>query len=142
MQKNTRYPRIVLADDYPPFLEEVERFLRNDHEIVGLAHDGEEALSLCLALNPDIVLLDLSMPILCGLEVATRLGELGCKSRIIFVTGQEDRDYVEAAFSLGASGYVLKGSMRTDLLQAIDAALNSSTFVSSFPANAGIPPRR
>jgi DNA-binding NarL/FixJ family response regulator len=61
-----------------------------------------------LTLNPDIVLLDLSMPILCGLEVATRLRELGCRSRIIFVTGQEDRDYVEAAFSLGASGYVLK----------------------------------
>lgn len=134
MRENMRCPRILLADDFPPFLEQANKFLRNDCEIVGVAHDGGEALDLCLTLSPDVLLLDLSMPVLCGLEVATRLKELGCRSRIIFVTAQEDHDYVETAFSLGASAYVLKCRMATDLLPAIDAALNGSAFTSSFPA--------
>ena len=136
MRENIRCPRILLADDFPPFLEQAEKFLRrNAFEIVGIASDGGEALTLCLTLNPDILLLDLSMPVLCGLEVATRLKELDCRSRIIFVTGQEDHDFVETAFSLGASGYVLKCRMATDLLPAIDAALNGSAFTSWFPAH-------
>lgn len=130
MQSNKRCPRILLADDFPPFLEQVEKFLRNDYEIVGFAHDGGEALSLCLTLNPDIILLDLSMPILCRLEVAARLKELGCRSKIIFVSGQEDHDYVETGFSLGASAYVLKCRMWSDLLPAMDAALKGSIFTS------------
>ena len=134
MQKNTRL-RILLADDFPQILEEVETLLWNDFEIVGFARDGGEALELCLTLNPDILLLDLSMPILCGLEVAARLKELGCRSKIIVVTVQEDPDYVEAAFSLGALGYVLKGRIATDLLPAINSALNGSSFTSQFQAH-------
>jgi len=135
MQNKSRCPRILLADDFPIFLEEVERLLRNDCEIVGFAHDGGEALKLCLTLNPDILLLDLSMPILCGFEVATRLKESGCRSKIIFVTGQEDRDYIDSAFSLGALAYVLKARIETDLLPAIDGVLNGSTFTSPFPVD-------
>ena len=135
MQEQMRCPRILLADDFPPFLEQADQFLRNDFEIVGFARDGGKALSLCLILGPDILLLDLSMPVLRGLEVAARLQELGCKSKIIFVTGQEDHDYVETAFSLGASGYVLKCRIATDLLPAIDAVLNGSTFTSPFPTH-------
>lgn len=137
MQANMRCPRILLADDFPPFLEQTDEFLRNDYEIVGFARDGGEALNLCLALSPDILLLDLSMPVLCGLDVAARLKEWGCASRIIFVTCQEDHDYVEAAFSLGASGYVLKCRIAIDLLPAIDAALKGATFTSPFPAHVG-----
>ena len=137
MRKNMGCPRILLADDFPPFLEQADKFLRNDCEIVGFARDGREALSLCLALSPDILLLDLSMPILCGLEVAARLKELGCSSRIVFVTGQEDYDFVEAAFSIGASGYVLKRRLAIDLLPAIDAALKGTTLTSPFPARVG-----
>ena len=131
-------PRILLADDFPPFLEEAEKFLESDYEIVGLARDGGEALKLCLTFDPDILLLDVSMPILCGLEVATRLKELGCRSKIVFVTGQEDRDYVETAFSLGASAYVLKCRMGTDLIPAINAALSGATFTSPSAARVGI----
>ena len=137
MQDNMGCPRILLADDFPPYLEEADKLLRNDYDIVGFAHDGGEALKFCLRLNPDILLLDLSMPVLCGLEVAARLKELGCGSRIIFVTGQEDHDFVETAFSLGASGYVLKCRIAIDLLPAIDAALKGSTFTSPFPARVG-----
>jgi DNA-binding NarL/FixJ family response regulator len=141
MRENTR-PRILLADDYPPFLEQAEKLLRNNYEIVGFARDGGEALSLCVTLHPDILLLDLSMPILSGLEVATRLRELGCRSKIVFVTAQNDRDYVEAAFLLGASGYVLKSNIRVDLLTAIDATLDGSTFTSPSPVLVATAPTR
>ena len=135
MQKDTRRLRVLLADDFPQILEQVERLLSNEFQIIGFARDGGEALELCLTHNPDILLLDLSMPILCGLDVANRLKELGCRSKIIFVTVQEDRDYVDTAFSLGASGYVLKCRIGTDLLPAIDAALKGSTFTSPFQAH-------
>jgi len=134
MQENMGCPRILLADDFPLYLEEADKLLRSDYDIVGFARDGGDALKFCLRLNPDILLLDLSMPVLCGLEVAARLKELDCGSRIIFVTGQEDHDFVETAFSLGASGYVLKCRITIDLLPAIDAALKGSTFTSPFPA--------
>ena len=60
MQKNTRCRHILLAYDFPPFLEQAEKFLQNDYEIVGFARDGAEALTLCLTLKPDILLLDLA----------------------------------------------------------------------------------
>jgi len=136
MERNTRHcPRILWADDFPEIFAHAERLLLNDYEIAGFARDGEEALNLGLTLSPDILLLDLSMPILGGLEVATRLKELGCRSKIIFVTVQDDPDCVETAFSLGASGYVLKSRIGTDLLPAIDAALSGFTFTSPFPAH-------
>jgi len=130
MKNNTRSQRIVLADDFPEIFEQAKKLLRNDYEIVGFASNGGEALRLCSTLNPDIVLLDISMPVLSGFEVATRLKELGCRSKIIFVTGQEDHDYIDSAFSLGALAYVLKARMGTDLLPAIDGALKGFTFTS------------
>jgi len=135
MKKNKR-PRILLADDFPQILEEAEKVIGNNYEIVGFARDGGEALRLCLTLNPDILLLDFSMPVLCGLEVAAHLRRSRCRAKIIVVTVQEDRDYVETAFAVGVSAYVLKGRIGTDLLSAIDAALQGSTFVSPFVAHA------
>lgn len=123
MQKNTRRLRILLADDFPEILEPVEKLLGNKFEIVGFAQDGGQALQLALTLNPDILLLDISMPVLCGFEVATRLKEMKCRAKIIFITAHEDRDYFETAMSLGASAYVLKCRICTDLRPAIDAAL-------------------
>ena len=134
--KQSKRPRVLLADDFPQILEQAEKLLGNRFEIVGFAHDGGEALQLCLTLNPDILLLDLSMPVLCGLDVVARLKESGCRSKIIIVTVQEDRDYMETAFSLGASAYVLKCRIATDLLPAIDAALKGSPFYLPFGARA------
>ena len=130
MQITARLPRILLADDFPEIFEQVKKLLRNNCDIVGSACNGREAIKLCSALNPDILLLDISMPILSGFEVATRLKELGCRSKIIFLTGQEDRDYIDSAFSRGALAYVLKCRMGTDLLPAIDAALKGFAFTS------------
>jgi CheY-like chemotaxis protein len=89
--KTIKRPRILLADDFPQMLGQIEKLLQNDFEIIGFAHDGGEALQLCLTLNPDILLLDMSMAVLCGLEVASRPKEVGCKSKIIFVTVQAKR---------------------------------------------------
>jgi len=123
MQKNTRRPRVLLADDFPQILEEVQKLLGNDFEIVGFAHDGGQALRLALTLNPDVLLLDISMPVLCGLEVARLLREAKCNAKIVFITVHEDHDYLDSAISVGASAYVLKGRIGTDLLPAIYAAL-------------------
>lgn len=133
MKKGKR-PRVLLVDDYPQILEQSEKLLKNDCEIVGTACNGGEALHLCLTLKPDIILLDISMPVFSGFEVASRLKELGCKAKIIFVTVQHDQDYVDTAMSLGASGYVLKGRIGIDLLVAIDAVLNDCTFTSPITA--------
>lgn len=123
MQKNTRRPRILFADDFPEILEQVERLLGNKFEIIGFARDGGQALQLALNLNPDILLLDISMPVLCRLAVAARLKEAKRRAKIIFITVHENHDCIETAISLGASGYVLKCRIGTDLLPAIDAAL-------------------
>ena len=133
MKKGKR-PRVLLADDYPPILEQAKKLLNGHCEIVGVASNGGEALQLSLTLKPDIVVLDISMPVFSGLEVASRLKESGCKAKIIFVTVQDDRDYVDTGFSLGASGYVLKRRIGIDLLVAIDAVLNDCTFTSPIAA--------
>lgn len=126
MQKHT--PRVLLADDFPQILEEVGKLLRNDFEIVGLARDGGQALQLALTLDPDVLVLDISMPVLCGLEVASYLKKAKRKTKIIFVTVHDDHDYLEGAISVGASAYVLKCRIGLDLLPAIHGALEGRTF--------------
>jgi DNA-binding NarL/FixJ family response regulator len=125
-------PRVLLADDLPEVLERVTRLLRNDFDIVGCAQNGEDAIEAATTLDPDLIVLDISMPVLNGIQAASRLRELGCKAKLIFLTIHEDRDYVEAAFSVGALGYVLKSSVATDLIPAIQAALQGNIFSSSF----------
>lgn len=134
MQKYMPRPRILLADDFPQLLEEAEKLLRNDFEIVGFAHDGGQALRLALTLNPDILLLDISMPVLCGFEVAARLKQADCATKIIFVTIHEDRDYSDRASALGASAYIVKCRLRKDLLPAMHAVLRGRRVQPAFKA--------
>ena len=128
-------PRVLLADDFPQILEEVEKLLRNDFEIVGFAYNGRQALQLALTLNPDVLLLDISMPVLCGLEVARYLKKAKHKTKIVFVTVHDDHDYLERAISVGASGYVLKCRIGLDLLPAIHAALEGRKLEPPFRAH-------
>jgi len=132
MQKHI--PRVLLADDFPPILEEIEKLLRDDVEIVGLARDGGQALQLALTLDPDVLVLDISMPVLCGLEVASYLKKAKRKTKIVFVTVHDDHDYLERAISVGASAYVLKCRIGLDLLPAIYAALEGRAFEPPWPA--------
>ena len=125
-------PRVLLADDLPEMLEKVTQLLRDDFDIVGYARNGEEALQLAASLDPDLVILDFSMPLLNGIQVASRLRERGSKAKVVFLTVHEDRDYVEGAFSVGALGYVVKSHMVTDLIPAIREVLQGRIFISSF----------
>ena len=101
-------PRILLADDSLEMLERVAKFLGSEFDLVGLAEDGQQALNSALKLSPDILVTDISMPNLNGIQVASHLQRSGSDVKVIFLTVHEDHDYVEAAFSIGVLGYVLK----------------------------------
>jgi two-component system nitrate/nitrite response regulator NarL len=133
-----RCPRVLVVDDFPEILKRVRELLRDHCEVIGSVANGQEALLTTLTLNPDILVVDISMPILNGFEVARRVRESNCSAKIVFFTMHEDRDYVDAAFSCGASGYVLKSRASTDLLPAIEAALQHHTFTSPFQAYTGV----
>ena len=129
-------PRIVVADDLPEIRDKVAQLLRDDFDVVGSAQNGEEAIEAAAALDADLLILDISMPGLNGIQVAARLREWGCRAKVIFLTIHEDQDYLEAAFSVGAQGYVFKSRLATDLIPAAREVLQGQRF-SSFSAVAG-----
>ena len=122
--------RILLADDHSLMLERVTRFLQPTFEVVGVAHNGVEMVSETMRLSPDIIVADISMPELDGIEAAHRLRKMGATSAIVFLTIHEDSEFVDACMDAGAFGYVLKSRMKTDLIPAISAALSGHCFVS------------
>jgi DNA-binding NarL/FixJ family response regulator len=121
---------ILLADDHPRFPEIEERLLESEFEIVGKVGDGQALCEDALRLNPDVIVTDISMPILNGIDAADRLKECGCNSRIVFLTVHSDSDFVRRCLSAGAFGYVLKSRMDSELIPAIRHALEGSVFVS------------
>jgi len=127
------FSRILLADDAPEILAAVTELLQHDFDIVGSAPNGAQAIEAVATLSPDLVVLDISMPVLNGLQVALRLREMGCTAKIIFLTVHQDQDYVEAAFSAGAKGYVFKSRMNTDLRTAINTVHVGKIFIPEAP---------
>jgi DNA-binding NarL/FixJ family response regulator len=123
-------PRVLLADDRPGIRERVTELLQPDFDIVAIAQNGQQAVEAASTLNPDVVVLDISMPILNGIQVASRLRDLGCGAKVIFLTVHEDPDYVEAALSVGALGYVFKSRVATDLVPAVRSVLQGLRFMS------------
>ena len=121
---------MVLADDHQSMIAKVRGTLGAEFEIVGTAENGDQALSSALSLDADILIIDISMPVLNGLQVAQRLQKTHCRSKIVFLTIHEDPDFISAAFSAGASAYVVKSRLNTDLVPAIHEALLGNTFVS------------
>ncbi len=126
----TSAPRILLADDQEEILQAVNLILRDDFTVVGSVENGLRAVDLAMTLSPDVLVLDISMPVVDGIEAACRLKELGSGARIIFLTVHVDHEFVEAALSLGALGYVLKPCLATDLVPAIWTVLQGNIFVS------------
>jgi DNA-binding NarL/FixJ family response regulator len=122
--------RILLADDHRTILEMVTRLLAVDFDVVGAVENGERAVQAVANLNPDVVVLDISMPVMNGIEAASRLKESGSRVRVVFLTVQTDPDFVTAAFSAGALGYVLKPCLGTDLVPAIREVLEGRIFAS------------
>jgi DNA-binding NarL/FixJ family response regulator len=123
-------PRILLADDHAAALEQAQRLLCEQNEIAGTVADGLEALEAASKLEPDVIVLDISMPSLGGFETARRLKRAGCKSRIVFLTVWEDPDFVREAMAIGAHAYVVKSRLASDLMTAVSEALAGRRFVS------------
>lgn len=122
--------RIVLADDNRGMLQELAAELGEEFEIVGIAENGQEAIDTVQRTDPDILVLDISMPILNGLQVASRLHESRCRAKIVFLTIHEQSSYISAAFSSGGSAYVAKRHFASDLAPAIRAAFEGQRFIS------------
>ena len=123
-------PRIFLVDNDPYVLETVAQILKPTFEIVGRCSDGQALLEAATKSNPDVIVMDISMPVLNGIAAANKLKELGLSSRIVFLTVHEDRDFIDTCLATGALGYVTKPRMDLDLVTAIQDALKGRTFVS------------
>lgn len=122
--------RILLADDSPSMLQAARLILEPEFQIVGTVDDGEAVLEAMQSLEPDVLILDISMGLMNGLEAARLLTRTGSKAKIVFLTVHKDQEFVEEAFSAGAMGYVIKPRLGTDLLIAVREALMGHTFVS------------
>jgi DNA-binding NarL/FixJ family response regulator len=123
--------RVVLADDHREVIAKVRGVLGDDYEVVETAENGHQAVTAVLALDPDIFVTDISMPLLNGLQAARSIQKINSRVKIIFLTIHEDRDFIAAAFSAGATGYVTKRRLSTDLVFAIQEAMKGHTFVSN-----------
>jgi DNA-binding NarL/FixJ family response regulator len=122
--------RVLLADDSPSMLQAARLILEPEFHIVGAVDDGQTVLEAMQSLKPDVIILDISMGLMNGLEAARLLTRIGSKAKIVFLTVHKDREFIEEAFSAGAMGYVIKPRLGTDLVVAVREALLGHTFVS------------
>lgn len=122
--------RVLLADDHEAILARVRAVLGEDFDIVGAVNNGRDAVEEVQRLDPDVLVIDISMPVLHGLQAVSQLRSSNRRTKVVFLTVHEDQDFVAAAFSAGASGYVTKSHVTTDLVPAIREALLGRTFVS------------
>jgi DNA-binding NarL/FixJ family response regulator len=120
-----------LADDHKEMRDRVVRVLEEEFEMLDAVADGQALLEAASELKPDLCLVDVSMPIVSGFEVASRLKRRGSKAKVVFLSIHEDVDFVRAAFDAGGSAYVIKRRLASDLLKAIRAVLSGRTFTSS-----------
>jgi DNA-binding NarL/FixJ family response regulator len=123
---------VLLADDHPSFPVLEKRLLGSEFEVVGMVANGEELFDHAMRLKPDVIVTDISMPVLNGIQAAERLKESGCNSRIVFLTIHSDAEFVRRCLSTGAYGYVVKPRIEAELVPAIREALAGRIFVSQF----------
>ena len=123
--------RILLADDNSAVLDQVSRVLAKKYEIVAALKEGDVVVKECLRLKPDVVILDISMGEVSGIDLARELRDSGSESKIVFLTVHEDYDFVKAAIGSGALAYVVKSRLSADLVCGVEAAMAEKLFVSS-----------
>ena len=125
--------RVLIVEDFEPFLQFISSTLgkRNRLQVIGEVSDGLEAVREAVELEPDLIVMDIGLPSLNGIEAARQIRRLVPKSKIIFLSQEISADVVEHAMSFGASGYVVKASAGLDLLAAVDAVILGKRFVSS-----------
>jgi len=116
--------RILLADDHPQIRELLRVILEPEFKVVGAAEDGESLLQFAQSLQPDVIISDINMPKVDGLQAAQLLRDIAPHTRVIFLTAHAEPSYVAAAFAAGASGYLIKGAT-TDLVGSLRSMIES-----------------
>lgn len=124
--------RILLVDDFVPWQHLVLRLLESetDLQIISTAVDGTEAIQKAEELQPDLILMDLCLPGMDGIEATRQIRIVSSGSKVLFLTDHSEPDIVQAAFDVGASGYVLKSDFSADLIPGVRAVLLGQKFVS------------
>jgi DNA-binding NarL/FixJ family response regulator len=122
-------PRVILADDHTLLLEAFEKLLAPECDIIAKVADGRALVAAVQELHPDVVVLDLSMPLLNGLEAARHIKQIDKSVKLVFVTMNEDPDLAAEAFRAGGSAYLLKRSAGAELVTAIREAMKHRSYV-------------
>src|SRR5436190_22053183 len=122
-------PRILLADDHQILAEGLRGLLEPEFEVVGVVADGRELVAAAKKQRPDVIVADVTMPALNGIEAATQLRDMGVKAKVVFLTMHRDVAYARLAMEAGAAGFVLKHSVASELVTAVREALQGRTYV-------------
>jgi DNA-binding NarL/FixJ family response regulator len=127
-------PRVVLADDHALLLGAFEKLLAGECQIVGQVSDGRALVAAAEQLRPDVIVLDISMPLLNGLEAGRQVKQMLRDVKLVFLTMNEDADLAAEAFRAGASGYLLKRSAASELATAIHEVMRGGTYITPLMA--------
>jgi DNA-binding NarL/FixJ family response regulator len=122
-------PRVLLADDHCVVAEGLRSLLGPHFDVVGIVADGRELLGAARTLDPDVVVLDISMPSLNGIDAASQLRAAGCRAKVVFLTMHREVAYAARALEAGAAGFVLKHSAASELVTAVREALKGGTYI-------------
>lgn len=122
-------PRVLLADDHRVVAEGLSRLLADDFELVGMVEDGRALLAAARRLQPDVIVADITMPHLNGIDAMVQLKKDNARAKVVFLTMHQDPAYARRALEAGAAGFVVKHSAPAELVMAIHAALKGQTFI-------------
>jgi DNA-binding NarL/FixJ family response regulator len=127
---SVKRPRVLLADDNEILVKRIAEHLASSCDVVGIAHDGQDFILKALHLAPDLIVSDITMPILNGVAAVHQLREDGLAARFVFLTVHSEDEFLQACLEEGALGYVVKSHMKADLIPAIHSAMAGKLFVS------------
>ena len=122
--------RVFLAEDHKVVRDRVRELLEPTYEVVGTANNGRALVDMAKELNPEVLVVDIAMPELNGIDAVWQIVQAGSKAKIVFLTVYDDPDIVRACFDVGAQAFVLKGRLASDLFPAIHMAMSGHTYVS------------
>ena len=127
--------RLLIADDHVMFAQGLESLLREEFDFLGTAENGQELVEATLRLEPEVILVDISMPVLNGFDAVRHIKAAGSKAKIIFLTMHDDAALLSEAFRCGASGYILKQAAGEELVNAIREVAQGNNYVSPLVTN-------
>lgn len=122
-------PRVLICDDHALIIEGLRSILANNFDVVGVCENGRDLIAQTEQMQPDAVLVDVSLPVLNGIEAARRIKTIAPNIKIVFVTQRSDPEYVQTAFRVGASAYILKQSAAGEVIPALREALAGKYYV-------------